>query len=160
MATHFTIPAWRIQWTERSLGGYSPWGHKESDMTERLSNHTHHLSSASKNVCTLAYDHEGLQLTSPFSSQNLRFGIFLQMTSTGDQKNKGNMIYQSEQWNLLKDSIFGYMLECQLSKKLYLLLLRWVSLNTVGRSHGAHFIWPQSVLLLVKTGGGGDLFPT
>ena len=24
---------------QRSLGGYSPWGHKESDMTERLSTH-------------------------------------------------------------------------------------------------------------------------
>ena len=26
---------------QRSLAGYSPWGHKESDMTEQL---THHLS--------------------------------------------------------------------------------------------------------------------
>ena len=25
---------------QRSLVGYSPWGHKESDMTERLSKHT------------------------------------------------------------------------------------------------------------------------
>ena len=25
---------------ERSLGGYSLWGHKESDTTERLSTHT------------------------------------------------------------------------------------------------------------------------
>ena len=32
---------------ERSLVGYSPWGHKESDMTERLT-HTHrHLSACS-----------------------------------------------------------------------------------------------------------------
>ena len=31
MATHSSILAWR------SLVGYSPWGHKESDMTERLS---------------------------------------------------------------------------------------------------------------------------
>lgn len=30
------------------------------------------------------------------------------MTSTGDQKNKGNMINR-RRWNLLKDSIFGYM---------------------------------------------------
>ena len=28
--------AWRIPWTEE-LAGYSPWGHKESDTTERLS---------------------------------------------------------------------------------------------------------------------------
>ena len=35
MATHFSIPAWRIPWTEEP-GGYSPWGCKESDTTERL----------------------------------------------------------------------------------------------------------------------------
>ena len=27
---------------QRSLVGYSPWGHKESDMTERLSTHSQH----------------------------------------------------------------------------------------------------------------------
>ena len=26
---------------QRSLAGYSPWGHKESDMIEQLSAHTH-----------------------------------------------------------------------------------------------------------------------
>ena len=33
MATHSNTLAWRISWTEDS-GGYSPWGHKESDTTE------------------------------------------------------------------------------------------------------------------------------
>ena len=33
MATHSSILAWKIPWTE-DLVGYSPWGHKESDMTE------------------------------------------------------------------------------------------------------------------------------
>ena len=33
MATHSSILAWRIQ-GQRSLVGYSPWGHKESDTTE------------------------------------------------------------------------------------------------------------------------------
>ena len=33
MATHSSVPAWRIPWTEEP-GGYSPQGHKESDMTE------------------------------------------------------------------------------------------------------------------------------
>ena len=33
MATHSSILAWRIH-GQRSLVGYSPWGHKESDMTE------------------------------------------------------------------------------------------------------------------------------
>ena len=32
--------AWRIPWTEKAGGLYSPWGRKESDMTERLT-HTH-----------------------------------------------------------------------------------------------------------------------
>ena len=34
IAVHSSILAWRISCTERSLVGYSPWGHKESDMTE------------------------------------------------------------------------------------------------------------------------------
>ena len=29
MATHSSILAWRIPWTEEP-GGYRPWGHKES----------------------------------------------------------------------------------------------------------------------------------
>ena len=29
---------------ERSLAGYSPWGHKESDMTEHTHTHTHTVS--------------------------------------------------------------------------------------------------------------------
>ena len=33
VATHSSILAWRIPWTEE-LAGYSPWGHKQSDMTE------------------------------------------------------------------------------------------------------------------------------
>ena len=35
MATHSSILAWEIPWTEEP-GRHSPWGHKESDMTERL----------------------------------------------------------------------------------------------------------------------------
>ena len=31
---------------QRSLGGYNPWGHKESDMTEQLSTHTHTAAAA------------------------------------------------------------------------------------------------------------------
>ena len=33
IATHSSIPAWRIPWTEKP-GDYRPWGCKESDMTE------------------------------------------------------------------------------------------------------------------------------
>ena len=35
MATHSSTLAWKIPWTEEP-GGYSPWGRKESDTTERL----------------------------------------------------------------------------------------------------------------------------
>ena len=35
MTTHSNILVWRIQWTEEP-GRLSPWGHKESDMTEQL----------------------------------------------------------------------------------------------------------------------------
>ena len=41
MATHSNILAWRIPWAEEPGGLYSPWGCKESDMTE-----------ATKNACT------------------------------------------------------------------------------------------------------------
>ena len=35
MAIHSNILAWEIPWAEEP-GGYSPWGRKESDTTERL----------------------------------------------------------------------------------------------------------------------------
>ena len=39
MATHSSVLAWEIPWTEEP-GGYSPWGCRESDTTESLSAHT------------------------------------------------------------------------------------------------------------------------
>ena len=36
MATHSSILAWRIPWTEEPGGVHSPCGHKESDTTEWL----------------------------------------------------------------------------------------------------------------------------
>ena len=36
MATHTSILVWRIPWTGKTGGLYSPWGHKELDATERL----------------------------------------------------------------------------------------------------------------------------
>ena len=33
MATHSSILAWRIPWTEEPVN-YRPWGHKESDTTK------------------------------------------------------------------------------------------------------------------------------
>ena len=35
MATHSSILAWEIPWAKELLRGYSPKGHKESDMTEQ-----------------------------------------------------------------------------------------------------------------------------
>ena len=40
VATHSSILSWKISWTEESGGLYSPWGCKESDMTE----HTHTMT--------------------------------------------------------------------------------------------------------------------
>ena len=40
MATHSSILAWRIPWTEE-LGGLQSTGSKESDMTEQLHFHFH-----------------------------------------------------------------------------------------------------------------------
>ena len=42
MAAHSSTLAWRIPWG-RSLVGYSPWGHKESDTTKRLHSLTQSL---------------------------------------------------------------------------------------------------------------------
>ena len=39
MATHSSIPAWRIPWTEEP-GGLQSMGLQESDTTEQLSTHT------------------------------------------------------------------------------------------------------------------------
>ena len=41
MATHSSFLVWRIPWTEEPGGLYSPWGHRESDRTKRLSTQTH-----------------------------------------------------------------------------------------------------------------------
>ena len=43
MATHASILAWKSH-GQRSLVGYSPWGRKESDTTERLHFHLDKLN--------------------------------------------------------------------------------------------------------------------
>ena len=43
MATHSSILAWGIPWTE-DLAGYSPWGRKDLDTTE-----------ATQHACTCPY---------------------------------------------------------------------------------------------------------
>ena len=52
MATHSSILAWKIPWTEEPGGLYNPWGHKESDMTQGLI----HKDLHSENCKTLVKD--------------------------------------------------------------------------------------------------------
>ena len=40
MATHSSLLTWKISWTKEIDGLYSPWGHKELDMTEQLTHRT------------------------------------------------------------------------------------------------------------------------
>ena len=47
MATHSSILAWRISWTEEPGRLHSPQGHKEMDTTERLT----HSGSVKAGVC-------------------------------------------------------------------------------------------------------------
>ena len=64
MATHSSILAWRIRMDRglhvapHGLAGYSPWGHKQSDMTEQLSTAHIHIS----------FTHSFLPHWPPFSS--------------------------------------------------------------------------------------------
>ena len=44
MATHSSILAWRIPHGQRSLVSYSPWDHKELDMTEATGHACTHTS--------------------------------------------------------------------------------------------------------------------
>ena len=51
MATHSSILAWKIPWTEKLLGSFCSWrlqsmGLQESDTTEQLHFHFHFITSA------------------------------------------------------------------------------------------------------------------
>ena len=48
MATHSSILAWRIPWTEKPGRLYSPWGFKESDKTKHA---LHYTTSVNVYVC-------------------------------------------------------------------------------------------------------------
>ena len=58
MATHSSILAWKIH-GQRSLAGYSPWGRKESDMTE-VTQHT--PTQYEKNTLKAAHQTQCLEL--------------------------------------------------------------------------------------------------
>ena len=42
VATHFSVLAWEIPWTEEP-GGLQSMGSRELDMTEQLNHHHHHV---------------------------------------------------------------------------------------------------------------------
>ena len=48
MATHSNILAWEIPWREKP--GYSPWSHKESDMTD---NNCIYVNPKTPSLCLL-----------------------------------------------------------------------------------------------------------
>ena len=54
MATPSNTLAWRIP-GQRSLAGYSPWGHKESDMTEQPTFHFHSFIESTEVVKWISY---------------------------------------------------------------------------------------------------------
>ena len=45
-ASHPSVLAWRMPWTQKSLAGYSPWGCKESGMTEATQQQKHSKKEA------------------------------------------------------------------------------------------------------------------
>ena len=54
MATYSSILCLENTHGQRSLAGYSPWGHKESDTTERLSTAEHKVSPGpEQHLCPL-----------------------------------------------------------------------------------------------------------
>ena len=62
MATHSSILACKIPWTEEPGGLYSPWGHKEWDPTERLT-HTH--TQTGKNKAYIEINNKAMNIHVP-----------------------------------------------------------------------------------------------
>ena len=90
MATHSSILAWRIPCTERSLAGYSAWGCKESDMTERLT-HGHLGESESHSVVSDSLQPHGLYSLWNPPGQNTGVGSLslLRWIFPGQESNQG-----------------------------------------------------------------------
>ena len=68
MATHSSILAWRIPWTDEPAG-YSPWGPKESDMTE----HTHITTHTKRDRSGLIFLKLGNIVASLYSDGNEKY---------------------------------------------------------------------------------------
>ena len=65
MAVHSSILAWEIH-GQRTLAGYSPWGLKESDMTERLKHTDTHIHTQTHTHTPVLVVQAGLTLASNF----------------------------------------------------------------------------------------------
>ena len=53
MATHSSVLAWKIPWTEESaLAGYGPWDCKELDMTYQLNHRQYQVAERRSKVAT------------------------------------------------------------------------------------------------------------
>ena len=74
MATHSSILAWEIPWTEEP-GGYSPWGCKELDMTEQLNNKNNAYSGTLVGGGGGSGVHNGLEFRMDLSQETESYGV-------------------------------------------------------------------------------------
>ena len=79
MSTHSSILAWKIH-GRRSLGGYSPPGPKESDMTEQLHFHFHFLNNFQIYIVVRRSPHAHCTLTF-FFSLSIHFHVLVVVNS-------------------------------------------------------------------------------
>ena len=92
MATHSSILAWSILWTEEPGRLYSPWGHKELDVTEWRTLSRFLVSSSAFQTC-VGWSHLGV-LLKWFSqdSDSVGPGLSLRICTSNQ--------FPSEQWNV------------------------------------------------------------
>ena len=75
-ATHSSILAWRISWTEEP-GGYSPWGHKALDATEGLTHmHTFQYSFSKFYAFTNFISNQNMPYIVPTCSRHSSFANY------------------------------------------------------------------------------------
>ena len=79
---------------QRSLVGYSPWGHKESDMTEKLSIAQHKLYEHYTNSYTFLFHHWRTMMVNSIKTQIIITKIFYFKCQTFKQ----NFQYHSQQY--------------------------------------------------------------
>ena len=72
MATHSSVLSWRIR-GQRSVVDYSPWGRRESDVTERLSTYIHISHIYVPFLYTHTYTHTYLKSGFGFQLRNRRY---------------------------------------------------------------------------------------